>query len=154
MGDAPPPELAAAIDEVTLGATAKEGGTRSVSYRIGGWTDLPILGPRPPGVRSPLVALEVCDDPRIWPAVVTRDLGDLTRDVAAWAREAESDGRRIASRIEMIPTTTSSSMSVNAGCMRPAARLRLRLRELQVLMASSPRVLEHQRRKARHACAH
>jgi acetyl-CoA decarbonylase/synthase complex subunit delta len=89
MGDAPPPETAGGIDLVTLGATAKEGGTRSVSHRIGGWTDLPFLGPRPAGVRSPLVALEICDDPKAWPAVVTRDLGDLASDVSAWAREAE-----------------------------------------------------------------
>jgi len=104
MGDAPPPGTAAAIDEVTLGATAKEGGTRSVSYRVGGWTALPFLGPLPPGVRSPLVALEVCDDPRTWPAVVTRDLGDLTHDVAAWAREAERQFS--ADLVRLVLTTT------------------------------------------------
>ena len=104
MGDLPSPSTPAAIDLVTLGATEKEGGTRSVSYRIGGWTDLPFLGPRPPGVRSPLVALEICDDPRIWPAVVTRDLGDLTRDVAAWAREAEK--RFSADLIRLVLTST------------------------------------------------
>jgi acetyl-CoA decarbonylase/synthase complex subunit delta len=104
MGDAPPEAPASAIDLVTLGATAKEGGTRSASYRIGGWTDLPFLGPRPPGVRSPLVALEVCDDPRIWPAVVTRDLGDLTLDTAAWAREAEM--RFSADLVRLVLTST------------------------------------------------
>jgi acetyl-CoA decarbonylase/synthase complex subunit delta len=95
---------AGAIDVVTLGATAKEGGTRSISYRIGGWSDLPFLGPRPPGVRSPLVALEICDDPRIWPAVITRDLGDLATDPAAWAREAER--RFSADLVRLVLTST------------------------------------------------
>jgi acetyl-CoA decarbonylase/synthase, CODH/ACS complex subunit delta len=104
MGDPLPPETPAGIDLVTLGATAQEGGTRSVSYRIGGWTDLPFLGPRAQDVRSPLVALEICDDPRIWPAVVTRDLGDLTHDVAAWAREAEK--RFSADLVRLVLTST------------------------------------------------
>ncbi|HUK37793.1 MAG TPA: acetyl-CoA decarbonylase/synthase complex subunit delta [Methanomicrobiales archaeon] len=109
MTDAPPQAAqgsgaAGAIDLVTLGATAKEGGTRSVSYRIGGWSALPFLGDCPTGVRSPLVALEVCDDPRIWPAAVTRDLGDLARDPAAWAREAEK--RFSADLVRLVLTST------------------------------------------------
>jgi len=95
---------ASAIDLVTLGATVKEGGTRSVSYRIGGWDSPPFLGPRPAGVSSPLVCLEICDDPRIWPAAVTRDLGDLAGDTSAWAREAER--RFSADLIRLVLTST------------------------------------------------
>ena len=117
MGDIPPKAEAGSatgtggvaagagtIDLVTLGATAKEGGSRSVSFRIGGWSAPPFLGGRPAGVRSPLVALDVCDDPRIWPAVVTRELGDLVRDPAAWAREAEK--RFSADLIRLVLTST------------------------------------------------
>ncbi|MGE5831806.1 MAG: acetyl-CoA decarbonylase/synthase complex subunit delta [Methanomicrobiales archaeon] len=104
MGDPLPPESAAGIDVVTLGATEKDGGTRSVSYRIGGWSSYPFLGPRPAGVQSPLVALEICDDPRTWPAVVTRDLGDLTRDPAAWAGEAQR--RFSADLVRLVLTST------------------------------------------------
>jgi acetyl-CoA decarbonylase/synthase complex subunit delta len=89
---------------VTLGATAKEGGSRRVSYRIGGWSSYPFLGPRPADVRSPLIALEICDDPRTWPPVVTRDLGDLVRDPAAWAREAEK--RFSADLVRLVLTST------------------------------------------------
>jgi acetyl-CoA decarbonylase/synthase complex subunit delta len=89
---------------VTLGSTAKEGGSRSVSYRIGGWSALPFLGEGMAGVRSPLVALEICDDPRIWPAVVTRDLGDLVGDTAAWAGEAEK--RYSADLVRLVLTST------------------------------------------------
>ncbi len=92
------------IDTVTLGATATEGGTRSVSYRIGGWDDYPFLGRRPEGVRSPLVALEVCDDPRTWPAPVIREIGDLSGDPAGWAREAEK--RFSADLVRLVLTST------------------------------------------------
>jgi acetyl-CoA decarbonylase/synthase complex subunit delta len=108
MADPLPPAAANGIDLVTLGATKAGGGTRSVSYRIGGWTDLPFLGPHPAGVRSPLVALEVCDDPKNWPAVVTRDLGDLCGDVAAWAREAE---RRFAADLVRLVLTSTRDRS-------------------------------------------
>jgi acetyl-CoA decarbonylase/synthase complex subunit delta len=103
MGDVPEGS-AGSIDLVTLGATAREGGSRSVSYRIGGWSSYPFLGPRPKGVVAPLVALEICDDPRIWPAAVTGDLGDLVRDPAAWAREAER--RFSADLVRLVLTST------------------------------------------------
>jgi acetyl-CoA decarbonylase/synthase complex subunit delta len=104
MGDVLPPVEAGSIDLVTLGATRSGGGTRSVSYRIGGWSTLPFLADPPAGVRSPLVALEICDDPRIWPQVVTRELGELSRDTAAWAREAEK--RFSADLVRLVLTST------------------------------------------------
>lgn len=104
MADVPPQADAGSIDLVTLGATGSEGGTRSVSYRIGGWRTLPFLAAPPAGVRSPLVALEVCDDPRTWPSVVTRELGDLVGDTAAWAREAER--RFSADLVRLVLTST------------------------------------------------
>jgi acetyl-CoA decarbonylase/synthase complex subunit delta len=103
MGDAPE-GTTGTIDLVTLGATTGEGGSRRVSYRIGGWSSYPFVGPRPAGVVSPLVALEICDDPRIWPAAVTRDLGDLAGDTAAWAREAER--RFSADLVRLVLTST------------------------------------------------
>jgi len=104
MADILPPPEEGSIDLVTLGATRSEGGTRSVSYRIGGWRTLPFLGDRPLGGQSPLIALEICDDPRIWPAIVTRELGDLVRDTAAWAKEAEK--RFSADLVRLVLTST------------------------------------------------
>jgi len=75
-----------AIREVRLGATRAEGGTREVSYAIGGERDLPFSGKRPERL---LVALEICDDPRFWPPVVRDYVGDLANDTAEWARAAE-----------------------------------------------------------------
>ena len=108
MADILPPAEAGSIDLVPVGATRSEGGTRSVSYRIGGWRTLPFIGHRPAGVQSPLVALEICDDPRIWPAVVTRDLGGLAGDVAAWAGEAE---RRFSADLVRLVLTSARERS-------------------------------------------
>jgi len=74
------------VREVRLGATRAEGGTREVSYVIGGERDLPFLGNRPDRL---LVALEVCDDPRFSPPVVRDYVGDLANNPDEWARAAE-----------------------------------------------------------------
>jgi acetyl-CoA decarbonylase/synthase complex subunit delta len=78
------------VGTVMLGATAADGGTRSVSYTLGGESDLPFLGD-PPSGHIPLVAFELCDDPAIWPAVVREYAGDLSNDPGKWAKAAEAD---------------------------------------------------------------
>jgi len=79
-------EPGSAVPEVRLGATRAEGGTREVSYVIGGERDLPFSGNRPDRL---LVALEVCDDPRFSPPVVRDYVGDLANNPDEWARAAE-----------------------------------------------------------------
>jgi len=86
---AEPGEWTGTIGRVVLGATKGEGGTRSVQYCIGGSRDLPFLPDEAPCGRRPLIALEICDDPALWPAVVKEYIGALADDPAAWAREAE-----------------------------------------------------------------
>ncbi|NLX49885.1 MAG: acetyl-CoA decarbonylase/synthase complex subunit delta [Methanospirillum sp.] len=78
------------IDRVQLGATRSEGGTRSVSYRLGGNTGLPFVEPHE-GLVCPLVAYEICDDPVYWPALVLDRLGDTVEDLALWTRTAETE---------------------------------------------------------------
>ncbi len=75
-----------AIREVRLGATRAEGGTREVSYVIGGERGLPFSGKTPDRL---MVALEICDDPRFWPPVVRDYVGDLANNTDEWARTAE-----------------------------------------------------------------
>lgn len=78
------------VGTVILGATAADGGTRSVSHTLGGESDLPFLGD-PPSGHLPLVAFELCDDPATWPAVVRDCTGDLSNDPGEWARVAQAD---------------------------------------------------------------
>jgi acetyl-CoA decarbonylase/synthase, CODH/ACS complex subunit delta len=77
-----------AIGQVILGATRAEGGTRTISYRIGGGTTLPFLDGNPSSP-SPLVALEICDDPEYWSPIIKNYCGDLVNNVDEWAKAAE-----------------------------------------------------------------
>jgi acetyl-CoA decarbonylase/synthase complex subunit delta len=78
-----------AIGRVILGATRAEGGTRKTSYCIGGGTTLPFLE-TDPSLKSPLVALEICDDPEYWSPIIKNYCGDLVNNVDAWAKTAET----------------------------------------------------------------
>jgi acetyl-CoA decarbonylase/synthase complex subunit delta len=78
-----------AIGKVTLGATRSEGGTRKVSYQVGGETTLPLLL-QDPVSPTPLVALEICDNPEYWSPIVKNFCGDLVTTVDEWAKTAET----------------------------------------------------------------
>ena len=77
------------IGKVTLGATKDEGGTRRVSYRIGGGTTLPFLEQNP-AFPSPLIAFEVCDHPPFWSPIVRNFCGDLVSNLAEWTKTADT----------------------------------------------------------------
>jgi len=78
------------IMEVRLGATSSEGGTRERTFTVGGARGFPFLGQGYTAGHQPLIALEICDDPRTWSPIVLRHAGDLAEDVGAWAAAAET----------------------------------------------------------------
>lgn len=78
-----------AIGHVTLGATPAEGGTRNISYSLGGGTTLPFLEDTPSSP-APLVALEICDNPEFWSPIIKNYCGDLVGNVNEWARATET----------------------------------------------------------------
>jgi len=80
------PGWTASIREVVIGATAEEGGTRRISYRIGGESDLPCIGKG----RKPLIAFEICDDPALWPDVVRSACTNLVDNPPAWAEYVDT----------------------------------------------------------------
>ncbi|HZD43773.1 MAG TPA: acetyl-CoA decarbonylase/synthase complex subunit delta, partial [Methanomicrobiales archaeon] len=84
-------EWSGSIDQVVLGATKEDGGTRKRSYIIGGEEGLPFLSDGPQKNALPLVALEICDDPSLWPPLVVEYVGDAAKDPAAWAALAEKE---------------------------------------------------------------
>jgi acetyl-CoA decarbonylase/synthase complex subunit delta len=79
-----------AIGQVTLGATRTDGGTRKISYRVGGGTTLPFLENNLSSP-APLVALEICDNPEYWSPIIKNYCGDLVENVNEWAKAAERD---------------------------------------------------------------
>ncbi|MDD1717923.1 MAG: acetyl-CoA decarbonylase/synthase complex subunit delta, partial [Methanoregulaceae archaeon] len=91
MAEGEQPERTTGIGMVQIGATTDDGGTRGISYRIGGEENLPFIGLECGGGHIPLVALEICDDPASWPAVVAEYVGDAVHDPASWAGKAERE---------------------------------------------------------------
>jgi acetyl-CoA decarbonylase/synthase, CODH/ACS complex subunit delta len=77
------------IGEVVLGATKSDGGSRKVSYRIGGGTTLPFLE-ETRSSPSPLIAFELCDNPQYWSPIVRNYCGDMVNNVSEWTRAADT----------------------------------------------------------------
>ncbi|MFP4027875.1 MAG: acetyl-CoA decarbonylase/synthase complex subunit delta [Candidatus Brocadiia bacterium] len=81
------------INEVTIGATSDEGGSREKTVTIGGDTGLPLLGFEGEFPNPPAFAMEVsnlgADD---WEPEVRKHVEDVAGDVGAWAAKAEEWG--------------------------------------------------------------
>jgi len=77
------------ITEVKLGATKDDGGTRRISYRIGGQKTLPFLD-MTPGSSAPLIAFEICDNPQNWSPIIRTYCGDLVNNCEEWAKSADA----------------------------------------------------------------
>jgi acetyl-CoA decarbonylase/synthase complex subunit delta len=81
------------IREVTLGATADEGGTRSKTVSVGGETTLPFLHFEGEIPNPPVIGIEIQDGyPADWSQVLLEAWGDVVNDPAAWAKKAEELG--------------------------------------------------------------
>lgn len=81
------------VRQVTLGATAAEGGTRTATVTVGGQTAMPFLHFEGEMPHRPLVAIEIQDHkPDDWSPLLVEAWGDVMSDPAEWARAAESAG--------------------------------------------------------------
>jgi acetyl-CoA decarbonylase/synthase complex subunit delta len=84
------------VREITLGATATDGGTRAKIVTVGGETTLPFLHFEGEIPHPPVIAVEVQDrTPADWSPVLLKAWGDVTEDTAAWAKMAEEVGADI-----------------------------------------------------------
>jgi acetyl-CoA decarbonylase/synthase complex subunit delta len=84
------------VRQVTLGATAAEGGTRARTVTVGGETTLPFLQFEGQTPNPPVVAVEIQDyEPTDWSPVLLEVWGDVVKDPAAWAQKAEESGADI-----------------------------------------------------------
>jgi acetyl-CoA decarbonylase/synthase complex subunit delta len=81
------------IREVTLGATAAEGGTRTRTVTVGGQNTLPFLHFEGQTPNPPVIGVEIQDSyPADWASALLSTWGDVVHDPAAWARKAEELG--------------------------------------------------------------
>lgn len=76
------------INEVVLGATKEEGGTRGYTVTVGGESALPFLHFEGEIPNRPIVALEVWDvAPTDWHESFTTYFGDVFDNPAQWAKK-------------------------------------------------------------------
>lgn len=81
------------VREITLGATAAEGGTRAKTVTIGGETALPFLSFEGEIPHPPVIAVEIQDRrPADWSPLLLEAWGEAVDDVTAWAKAAEAAG--------------------------------------------------------------
>lgn len=85
-----------AVREITLGATAAEGGSRSHTVTVGGETTLPFLHFEGKIPHRPRIALEVKSrQPADWSPLLLEAWGDRAGNPAAWAAAAEEAGAEL-----------------------------------------------------------
>ncbi len=91
--DIPKETYSGRVIEITLGATAEEGGTRSRSITVGGETALPYLHFEGEIPHPPALGLEIRDrKPDDWSPLLYQAWGEAMQDPADWARAAEAAG--------------------------------------------------------------
>ncbi len=81
------------IREITLGATAAEGGTRTSTVTVGGQNAMPFLDFEGKFPHKPVVAIEIQDrKPNDWSPLLMEAWGDAMNDPGDWAKAAEKAG--------------------------------------------------------------
>jgi len=87
----PKEKWAGKVREVTIGATAAEGGTRAKAITIGGESTLPFLHFDGAIPHRPALAVEIKDRrPDDWSPLLVEAWGEAMADPADWARAAEA----------------------------------------------------------------
>ena len=75
------------VGEVILGATPEQGGTRTATVTVGGDSALPFLQFEGQTTNRPVIAMEVTDVVPTWNDIITKQIGDVINDPAAWAKK-------------------------------------------------------------------
>jgi acetyl-CoA decarbonylase/synthase complex subunit delta len=81
------------VREITIGATADQGGTRTSTVTVGGETALPFLYHEGDIPNPPILAIEIADrKPDDWSPILYEAWGDAIEEPANWAKAAEEAG--------------------------------------------------------------
>jgi acetyl-CoA decarbonylase/synthase complex subunit delta len=103
----PKEKWAGKVREVTLGATAAQGGTRTKTITVGGEGTLPFLHFEAAIPHPPVLALEIKDRrPDDWSPLLRQAWGEAMDDPADWARGAEAAGADLIALTLSLTTAT------------------------------------------------
>jgi CO dehydrogenase/CO-methylating acetyl-CoA synthase complex beta subunit/CO dehydrogenase/acetyl-CoA synthase delta subunit len=81
------------VREITLGATAADGGTRSHTVTIGGSTAMPYMHFEGQTPHKPVIGIEIFSrKPDDWSEILKEAWGDVMNDPGEWAKAAEKAG--------------------------------------------------------------
>jgi acetyl-CoA decarbonylase/synthase complex subunit delta len=91
--DIPKEKWTGSVRQVTIGATAANGGSRASTLTVGGETTLPYLYFEGEIKNRPALALEIRDrKPDDWSPLLEKAWGEAMEDPEAWAKAAEQAG--------------------------------------------------------------
>jgi acetyl-CoA decarbonylase/synthase complex subunit delta len=91
--DIPKEKWTGTVREVSIGATADQGGTRTRTLTVGAESTLPFLHFEGSIPHPPALAIEIRDrKPDGWSSLLYEAWGDVMDDPAAWAKAAEEAG--------------------------------------------------------------
>jgi acetyl-CoA decarbonylase/synthase complex subunit delta len=89
----PKEKWAGTVREVTLGATADQGGTRTKTITVGGEASMPFLEFDGKTTRSPVIGVEISNrKPDDWSSLLYQAWGEAMDDPGSWAKAAEQAG--------------------------------------------------------------
>ncbi|MBN2045490.1 MAG: acetyl-CoA decarbonylase/synthase complex subunit delta [Anaerolineales bacterium] len=89
----PKDKWSGSVQEVVIGATAADGGTRTAAVTVGGETTMPFVHFEAETPNRPVLALEIKDfRPNDWSTLLLDVWGEATNDPGAWAKAAEEAG--------------------------------------------------------------
>ena len=89
--DIPKEKWSGEVRQVTIGATADDGGSRTATLTVGGETTLPYLYFEGEMKNRPALALEIRDcKPDDWSPLLEQAWGDTMADPGAWAKAPRS----------------------------------------------------------------
>ena len=99
------------VQEVTLGATKEQGGTRAYTLKLGGSSTLPFLFYEGEMPNRPVIAMEIWDIKPDWCSSFEPSAGDVWNDPGAWAKKAGEYGADIMPAIAGADTDLENSKS-------------------------------------------
>ena len=121
------------VREVTLGATAADGGTRTTTVTVGGQAAMPFLSFEGQIVHRPVIAIEIQDrKPDDWSPLLMEAWGDVMDDPAEWARAAEKAGADVI--LLQLSLTTAEGKPNTAESARAAVRQVLKATGLPLIV--------------------
>lgn len=106
------------INEVTIGATSEQGGTRGKAITVGGETTLPFMTGEGEIPNKPVIAGFVADTVPDWPDVLKNAIGNEINSPAEWAQKCVQEYKVDLINLKMVGADPSGKDASPADCAK------------------------------------